>query len=151
MTEPGSIKCLSKDGGKNHIQKSWGALGEHPRRPNSWTYTFVEVSGHNLESSQTWGLRLQCLHYKQVSNYFCSGGGGGGGGLNPLVEVTMNSKKEKSWYFCPNYVQEFGFRSMWCKKNYKSLIFFYWWWSFIVILYILNCSSIFFIKIASKV
>jgi hypothetical protein len=26
---------------------------------NSWTYNFVEVSGHNLESSQTWCFHLQ--------------------------------------------------------------------------------------------
>ncbi len=25
---------------------------------------FVEVSGHNLESSQNGGFRVQCLHYK---------------------------------------------------------------------------------------
>ncbi len=24
------------------------------QKPNSWTFNFVEVSGHNLESSQTW-------------------------------------------------------------------------------------------------
>ncbi len=35
-----------------------------PQKPNSWTYNFVEVSGHYLESSQTWGFRIQCLHYK---------------------------------------------------------------------------------------
>jgi hypothetical protein len=35
-------------------------------KPNSWTYNFVEVSGHNLESSQTWDFRIQCLHYKPV-------------------------------------------------------------------------------------
>ncbi len=26
------------------------------QKPNSWTYNFIEVSGHNLESSQTWGF-----------------------------------------------------------------------------------------------
>ncbi len=26
------------------------------QKPNSWTYNFVEVSGHNLESSQAWGF-----------------------------------------------------------------------------------------------
>jgi hypothetical protein len=31
-----------------------------------------------------------------------------GGGGNPLVEVTVNSKEENSYDFCPNYVQEFG-------------------------------------------
>jgi hypothetical protein len=29
-------------------------------KPNSWTYNFVEVSGHNLESSQTWGFCVTC-------------------------------------------------------------------------------------------
>ncbi len=41
-------------------------------KPTSWTYNFVEVSGHNLESSQTWVFQIQCLHYKPVSNHFCS-------------------------------------------------------------------------------
>jgi hypothetical protein len=31
------------------------------RRWNSWTYTFLEVFGHNLESSQTWGFYLSFL------------------------------------------------------------------------------------------
>ncbi len=44
-------------------------------RPNSWKYNFVEVSRHNLDSYQTWGFRFQCLHYKPVSNHFCSRGG----------------------------------------------------------------------------
>jgi len=34
----------------------------------------------------------------------------GEGELNPLVEVTVNSKEENSEDFCPNYVQEFGLR-----------------------------------------
>jgi hypothetical protein len=41
---------------------------------NSWTFTFVEVSGHNLEISQTWGFPIRCLHYKPVSNQSCSWG-----------------------------------------------------------------------------
>ncbi len=49
---------------------------EHIQKPNSWTYNFVQVSGHNLESSQTGGFRVQFLQYKRVSNSFCSGGGG---------------------------------------------------------------------------
>jgi hypothetical protein len=44
------------------------------QKPNSWTCNFVEVSGKNLESSQTWDFRIQCLHYKAVSNPFCSRG-----------------------------------------------------------------------------
>ncbi len=31
------------------------------QKPNSWTYNFVEVSGHNLESSQTWGFCMNVL------------------------------------------------------------------------------------------
>jgi len=49
------------------------------RKTNSWTHSFVQVSGQNLESSQTWGFQVQCLHYKPVSNHFAPGGGGGGG------------------------------------------------------------------------
>ncbi len=46
------------------------------QKPNSWTYNFVEVSGHNLESSQTWGFHIQCLQYTPVSisNHFSSRG-----------------------------------------------------------------------------
>jgi hypothetical protein len=29
---------------------------------NSWTYISVEVSGHNLESSQTWGFRIMFMN-----------------------------------------------------------------------------------------
>jgi hypothetical protein len=49
------------------------------QKPNSWRNNFVEVSGQNLESFQTWGFHIQCLHYKPVSNHFCSSGVGGGG------------------------------------------------------------------------
>jgi hypothetical protein len=55
---------------------------------------FVEVSGHNLESFQTLGFRIQCLPYKQVSNHSCSRGAGGG--VNQLVKMTLNSKEENS-------------------------------------------------------
>jgi hypothetical protein len=47
-------------------------LGWSSEKLNSWTYNFVEVSGHDLESSQAWGFRIQYLHYKPVSNNFCS-------------------------------------------------------------------------------
>ncbi len=70
---------------------------------NSWTYNFVEVSGHNLKSSQTWGFRIQCLHYKPVSNHFCSRGKGGN--KIPLKRWIARRK-----LFCPNYVQE---NSLW--------------------------------------
>jgi hypothetical protein len=58
-------------------------------KPKSWTYNFLEVSGHNIDSSQTWGFRTQCLHYKPVTNHFCSD-------------------------FCTNYIQEFGLWWGWC-------------------------------------
>ncbi len=67
-------------------------------KPNSWTYNFVEVSGQNLESAQTWGFNIQFLHYKPVSNHVCWVGRGG----NPLVEVTVNSKEETLKPFVPN-------------------------------------------------
>ena len=46
------------------------------QKPNLWTYYFVEVSGHNFETYQTWGFRIQYLHFKLVSNHFCSRGRG---------------------------------------------------------------------------
>ncbi len=44
-------------------------------KPNLWMDNFVEVSGHNLDSCQTWDFLIQCFHYKPVSK----GVGGGGG------------------------------------------------------------------------
>ncbi len=42
--------------------------------PNSWMYNFVEVSGHNLESSQTWGFCMDFLnHMEGEGNGFLSG------------------------------------------------------------------------------
>ncbi len=58
-----------------HTVQNCGML-PNIQNPNSWTYNFVEVSGHNLESFQTWGFHKQYLHYKPVSNNFCGGGGG---------------------------------------------------------------------------
>jgi hypothetical protein len=60
-------------------------------KPNSRSYNFVEVSGHNLESSQTLDFFIQCLHYKPVSTHFFSSGLGE---ENPLVKVTVNNKEE---------------------------------------------------------
>ncbi len=51
---------------------------------NSLKYSFVEVSGHNLENSQTWGFHVQCLHNKPVSNHFWPGVGGGGWGVKSI-------------------------------------------------------------------
>ncbi len=36
---------------------------------------------------------------------------------DPFVEVTGNSKEENSKDFCPNYLQEFGFRGRILKEN----------------------------------
>ncbi len=76
-------------------------------KPNSWTYNFVEVSGHNLDSSQTWSYRIQCLHYQPVSNHFCSRDGGGGG-VKSVGRGDWDSKEEN---FCPNYVLDFCLRT----------------------------------------
>ncbi len=46
-------------------------------KPSSWTCNFVEVSGHNLESSQTWGFQRQCLHYKPAFQITFAQGRGG--------------------------------------------------------------------------
>jgi hypothetical protein len=54
------------------------------QKPNSWTYNFVDVSMHNLESSQTCVFRIQCLDYKPVSNHFCWGEMQGGKLLSEL-------------------------------------------------------------------
>jgi hypothetical protein len=32
------------------------------QKPNSWTYNFIEVSGHNLGSSKTWGFFMDFLN-----------------------------------------------------------------------------------------
>ncbi len=61
-------------------------------KPNSWSYNFVEVSGHNLDSSQTWGVHIQCLHYKPFKPLLLGRGGGG----NLIKEVTVNSQEENS-------------------------------------------------------
>ncbi len=91
----------------NYIQTNMNN-GYPNLKPNSWSYNFVEISEHNLESSQTWGFRIQCLrvHYKPVSNNFCSRGRRE---LDPLVPSTVEGEKQggKLLDFCPNYVQEF--------------------------------------------
>ncbi len=44
------------------------------QKPNSWMYNFVEVSGHNLESSQTWGVCVDFLNHMREGEYgFLSG------------------------------------------------------------------------------
>ncbi len=48
-------------------------------KPNSWTSNFVQVSGHNLASSQTWGFSMLCNVYitNQFQTTFTGWGGGG--------------------------------------------------------------------------
>ncbi len=46
------------------------------QKPNSWTYNFVEVSGHNLENSQK-KFRYNAYITNQFRATFARGGGGG--------------------------------------------------------------------------
>jgi hypothetical protein len=39
-------------------------------KPNSWMYNFIEVSGHNLERSQTWGCCVDFLNHKEGGKVF---------------------------------------------------------------------------------
>ncbi len=59
----------------NSASEDDSALGIAPT-PNSLTYNYLEISGHNPESSETWGFRIQYLHYKPVSNTSVQGGWG---------------------------------------------------------------------------
>jgi hypothetical protein len=34
-------------------------------KPNSWTFNFVEVSGHNFVRSQTWGFCMDFLNHRE--------------------------------------------------------------------------------------
>ncbi len=61
----------------SHNKKSGFGSSTLSLMSNSWTYNFVKFSRHNHECSQTWGFRLQCLHYKPVLNLFRSRGRGG--------------------------------------------------------------------------
>ncbi len=40
------------------------------QKPTSWTYNFVEVSGHNLESSQTWYFCMDFLNHWKGGKVF---------------------------------------------------------------------------------
>ncbi len=40
------------------------------QKPNSWTYNFAEVSGHNLESFQTWGFCMDFLNHREGGMVF---------------------------------------------------------------------------------
>ncbi len=39
-------------------------------KQNSWMYSFVEVSGHHFESSQTWGFCMDFLNHREGSMIF---------------------------------------------------------------------------------
>jgi hypothetical protein len=41
-----------------------------PQKPNSWMDNFVEVSGHNLESSQTWGFCMDLSNHREGGKIF---------------------------------------------------------------------------------
>ncbi len=78
-----------------HIHVWYTVLPSVLQKPNSWTYNFFEVSGHNLKSSQTWGFCKDFLNYREtvrggvsMKNYKYQG---------QAVEVTLNSKEENSW------------------------------------------------------
>jgi hypothetical protein len=45
-------------------------------KTNSWTYNFVEVSGHNLKSSETWGSVENVYITSQFQTSFAEGRGG---------------------------------------------------------------------------
>ncbi len=66
ITQSGNGHCLANT-------PSW-RKNQPGMKPNSWTYNFLEVSGHNLENSQT-------LLYiaNQFQTTFAQGGGGVGG------------------------------------------------------------------------
>jgi hypothetical protein len=104
------------------------------QKPNSWTYNFVEVSGHNLASSLKWGFCMDFLNHREggmVSIRFSSFLLYNVQQLNwrnckrlrefedrnlkgkLYVEVTVNSKEENSEDFCWDFVQEF---SLWSIK-----------------------------------
>jgi hypothetical protein len=48
-------------------------LPKRIQKPNSWTDNFVEVSGNNLESSQTWGFCMDFLNHREEGTVFLSG------------------------------------------------------------------------------
>jgi hypothetical protein len=43
------------------------------QKPHSWTYNFVEVPGHNLESSQIWSFCMDFLNHRELRYGFLSG------------------------------------------------------------------------------
>jgi hypothetical protein len=56
-------------------------------------------------------LRLEVSVYNvYIANQFQTSFAQGVGG-DPLAQLTVNSKEENSYDFCPKYVQEFGLRT----------------------------------------
>ncbi len=55
------------------------------QKPNSWMYTFVEVSVYNLESSQTWGFHMAHTLFASQTRFKARLLGGGGGGEKIFV------------------------------------------------------------------
>ncbi len=43
------------------------------QKPHSWTYNFVEVHRHNLESSQIWSFCMDFLNHRELRYGFLSG------------------------------------------------------------------------------
>ncbi len=86
-------------------------------KQNSWTYSYVEVSGHNLlrlwvslmnfisHKEGVWFssflLYSNCKRLCEFEEIEIS---------SKVVSMTVNNKKENSLDFCLNFVQEFGLR-----------------------------------------
>jgi len=51
---------------KKQLPMHWCSV----QKPNSWTYNFFEVSGHNLESSHTWGFCMDFLNHREGDMVF---------------------------------------------------------------------------------
>ncbi len=55
---------------KSHIACRLTVTYSIVKKPNSWMYNFLEISGHNLESSQTWGFCMDFLNHREGSMVF---------------------------------------------------------------------------------
>jgi hypothetical protein len=58
-----SMFCSKRECGVCAVLK----INRNTLKPNSWTYNIVEVSGHNLDSSQTWGFCMDFLNHREGS------------------------------------------------------------------------------------
>jgi hypothetical protein len=61
----GWASCRSAVNTFTHFQVS-----VRDQKPNSWTYNFVEISRHNLESSQAWGFCMDFLNHREGGTVF---------------------------------------------------------------------------------